>query len=71
VTVPGGFTVVLIDSSEPAEGDFVHVESFDSFEALCATQDDLTGSWQSRLIEAARELEERDGERSYIYRGIE
>lgn len=51
-----GFTVVLIDSLEGSEGDFVHVEAFES-------SDDLESGalgWAARVVQAAREIDRRD-----------
>lgn len=52
-----GFTVVLVDSREGAEGDFVYVHSVDS-------ADELEEFWPQISAEAAkvaREIEARDG----------
>ena len=48
-----GWTVVLIDSSEPADGDFVHVETFDTLAELAAAE-----ALGGRVVQAARSVVE-------------
>lgn len=60
-----GFTVVLIDSSDPSEGDFVYVESFESaktlVDSLAAEPIESYSSPLGRaLMRAAKEIEERN-----------
>lgn len=58
-----GFTVVLIDSSEPSEGDFVYVESFENLEGLMQVEDGYPG-WVDRMVSAAHNIVEARDERT-------
>lgn len=55
-----GFTVVLIDSKEGAEGDFVHVRSFEDANEMSNWA--MPGEWADEVVRAAREIEQRDRE---------
>lgn len=58
-----GFTVVLIDSEDGSEGDFVHVESFATLADLLEVDDDATyPGWVDRIVQAAHGIAERDAE---------
>ncbi len=53
-----GFTIVLIDSDDGSEGDFVYVESFANADAIAAESERVIGS----VLAAARGIEARDEE---------
>ena len=54
-----GFTIVLIDSEEPSEGDFVYVEVFESLSDLMEVPaDGGYPEWVDRLVSRAHEIVE-------------
>lgn len=56
-----GYTIVLIDSKDGSEGDFVHVEAFDNLGELMEIEEGATyPGWVDRVCQAAHQIEERE-----------